>query len=176
MIRRLLALALSCLLITACGFHLRGPRPLPFASIYLGMDPYSELTVALKRQIRTSGSTQVADKPEAAEVFLQMTRNDREKNILSLNAKGTVREYQLKQRFAFRLVGKDGKEITSLSEISITRDVSFNDSDALAKEQEEQMLYRDMENDLVQQLIRRLAATRMPMATPPEAASAPAMP
>jgi len=161
MIRYLFVLALSCLLLTACGFHLRGPSPLPFASIYLGMDPYAELTAALKRQIRASGDTRITEKPDDADVLMQVTRNDREKNILSLNAKGTVREYQLKQRFGFRIVGKDGREITSLSEISITRDVSFNDSDALAKEQEEQMLYRDMESDLVQQLMRRLAATRM---------------
>lgn len=164
MIRRFLALAASCLLVSACGFHLRGPRPLPFASIYLAMDNYADLTVALKRQIRSSGTTRIADKPEDAELILQVARNDREKNILSLNAKGTVREYQLKQRFGFRVIGRDGREITSLSEISVTREVSFNDSDALAKEQEEQMLFRDMENDLVQQLMRRLSTTRLPAA------------
>ncbi|MBK9217041.1 MAG: hypothetical protein IPL70_00490 [Uliginosibacterium sp.] len=162
MIRHLLVLALSCLLVTACGFHLRGPRPLPFASIYLAMDNYAELTVALKRQIRSTGTTRIAEKPEEAELILQVGRNDREKNILSLNAKGTVREYQLKQRFGFRLIGRDGREVTPLSEIAITRDVSFNDSDALAKEQEEQVLFRDMENDLVQQLMRRLSASRLP--------------
>ncbi len=107
MIRHLLVLALSCLLVTACGFHLRGPRPLPFASIYLAMDNYAELTVALKRQIRSTGTTRIAEKQEEAELILQVGRNDREKNILSLNAKGTVREYQLKQRFGFRLIGRD---------------------------------------------------------------------
>lgn len=174
MIRHLLVLAVSCLLVTACGFHLRGPRPLPFASIYLAMDNYAELTVALKRQIRSSGTTQVADKPEEAELILQVVRNDREKNILSLNTKGIAREHQLKQRLGFRLIGRDGREITSLSEITVTRDVSFNDSDTIAKEQEEQMLFRDMENDLVQQLMRRLSATRMPAsASSPAPATAP---
>lgn len=160
LIRRVLLL--GCIGLAACGFHLRGPLPLPFTSIFLGLDPYSDFTAAVKRQIRTSGSTQIAEKPDEAEVVLLLSRNDREKNILSLNAKGTVREYQLRLRFGFRLVGKDGHEITPLNEITISRDVSFNDSDALAKEQEEQMLYRDMENDLVQQLMRRLSATHMP--------------
>jgi len=159
--RRFFLLLLCCMALAACGFHLRGPRPLPFASIYLGMDPYADLTANLKRLIRTTGSTEVVSKPEDAEVILQVTRSDREKTILSLNAQGTVREYQLRQRFAFRLVNKEGREITPLNEIQITRDISFNDSQALAKEQEELLLYRDMETDLVEQLIRRLSAAHI---------------
>ena len=154
-------LLLCCLTLAACGFHLRGPRPLPFASIYLAMDPYADFTAALTRQIKTSGSTQVVSKVEDAEVQLQVTRNDQQKDILTLNSSGTVREYKLKRRFAYRLTGKDGHEVTPLSEIQITRDVSFNDSQALAKEQEELLLYRDMDADLLQQLMRRLAATRL---------------
>lgn len=154
-------LLLCCLTLAACGFHLRGPQKLPFASIYLAMDPYADFTAALKRQIKTSGSTQVASKVGDAEVQLQVTRNDQQKDILTLNSSGTVREYQLKRRFAYRLVGKDGHEITPMNEIQITRDVSFSDSQALAKEQEELLLYRDMDADLLQQLMRRLAATRL---------------
>ena len=161
-----LVLVLCGLVLTACGFHLRGAQKLPFSSIYLAMDPYADFTAAVKRQINASGSAKVVSKVEEAEVRMQVVRNDQQKEILTLNSSGTVREYLLKRHFAFRLVGKDGGEIAPLNEIQITRDVSFSDSQALAKEQEEQLLYRDMDTDLIQQLMRRLASARLNTKTP----------
>lgn len=161
-----LVLVLCGLALTACGFHLRGPQKLPFSSIYLAMDPYADITAAIKRQINASGSAKVVNKAEEAEVRMQVVLNDQQKEILTLNSTGTVREYLLKRRFAFRLVGKGGGEIVPLNEILITRDVSFSDSQALAKEQEELLLYRDMEADLIQQLMRRLASARLNTKTP----------
>lgn len=156
--------ALMCLLLGACGFHLRGSLDFPFSSIYLGVDPYSNFAIALKREISYGGKTQVVDRPEDAEVRMQVVAQAKEKDILSLNAQGTVSLYRLRQRFSFRLVDKTGHEITSLSDIVINRDVSFRDAAALAKEQEETLLYEEMEADLIQQLMRRLAATHMPAA------------
>ena len=164
MTRNRLLQFLLCLLVvalTGCGFQLRGPKPLAFKTIYLEMSPYSELTGDLKRQIKTSGTTEVVDRREDAEVRFVVLQENREKAILALGPTGTVREYQLRLRFQFRLQDKAGKEVMSLQEINITRDITFNDSIVLAKEQEEALLYRDMQNDLVQQISRRLAAVRM---------------
>jgi LPS-assembly lipoprotein len=157
--RRLL-IALLLVSLSACGFQLRGAQSLPFASIYLGMNQYDDFTAAIKRGIQTSGSTVVADKPADAEVSLQMLRNDKEKHILSLNASGAVREYQLRQRFAYRIVDRKGLEVTPYSEIYVYRDVSFAEGLELAKAQEDALLYRDMEADVVQQLLRRLSRAR----------------
>ena len=160
---RLLQFVLCLLVVTltGCGFQLRGPKPMAFKTIYLEMSPYSDLAADLKRQIKTSGTTVAVDKREDAEVRFVVLQDNREKAILSLGPTGTVREYQLRQRFQFRLQDKAGKEVMSLQEINITRDITFNDSIVLAKEQEEALLYRDMQNDLVQQITRRLAAVRM---------------
>jgi len=161
--------ALVCLAITtlaACGFQLRGPKPMAFKTIYLEMSQYSDLAADIKRQIKTSGTTTVVDKREDAEVRFVVVQDSQEKAILALGPTGTVREYQLRKRFQFRLQDKAGKEVMSLQEINITRDITFNDSIVLAKEQEEALLYRDMQNDLVQQITRRLAAVRMDGATP----------
>jgi len=103
----------------------------------------------------------VVDRRDDAEVRFVVLQENREKAILALGPTGTVREYQLRLRFQFRLQDKAGKEVMSLQEINITRDITFNDSIVLAKEQEEALLYRDMQNDLVQQITRRLAAVRM---------------
>ena len=162
-----LALCLLALSLTGCGFQLRGPKPMAFQTIYLAMGQYSELAADLKRQIRTSGTTVPVNTREEAEVTLVVLQENREKTILSLGPTGTVREYQLRLRFQFRLQDKAGKEVLSLQEINVTRDITFNDSLILAKEQEEVLLYRDMQNDLVQQVTRRLAAVRMPATVTP---------
>ncbi|MDB5800206.1 MAG: hypothetical protein JWL63_1145 [Rhodocyclales bacterium] len=173
---RLLQLFICLLLVTVagCGFQLRGPKPMAFKTIYIEMSPYSELAADLKRQIKTSGTTNAVDSREEAEVRMVVVQDNREKAILSLGSDGTVREYQLRQRFQFRLHDKAGKEVMSLQEINITRDITFNDSLVLAKEQEELLLYRDMQSDLVQQIVRRLAAVRMNTpATPPAVSGIP---
>jgi LPS-assembly lipoprotein len=143
--RALFLLCAAPLLASGCGFQLRGPRPLPFESIYLGMYQYSDLAAAIRRQIRAGSTTVIADKAEDAEVRLQVLADTKEKAILALNTQGRVREYQLRQRFTFRLVDKSGQEIMGPSEI---------------------FLRRDMQGDLVQQLMRRLAAAKMPAAKP----------
>ncbi len=89
-----------------------------------------------------------------------MLADTRSKVIMSLNALGKVREYQLNQRFRFRLVDKGGAEIIGPSEISLRRDMPYDDTQVLAKEQEENLLYQDMQKDLIQQLLRRLATAR----------------
>lgn len=158
--RALLIAALSTLL-GACGFHLRGAQTLPFESIYLAMPEYSEIGAALKRSIRAGGSTRIAATPDEAQAVMTVLGEAREKNILSLDAAGRVREFQLRYRFIFRVHDKQGREFIPRSEVLLTRDFTFSDSAVLAKEQEEALIYRDMQNDLIQQLMRRLAAAKV---------------
>ncbi|MEC5397918.1 LPS-assembly lipoprotein LptE [Uliginosibacterium sp. H1] len=165
-----LALLLS---LAACGFKLRGVQQLPFDSIYLDMNAYSEFAASIKRQIQANGS-RVTERREDAQVRLVVVQDAREKHILTLNTSGTVREYQLRQRFGFRLIDAHGRELMPLNEIYVFRDISFNDNQTLAKEQEEVLLYRDMENDVVTQLLRRLGKAPAPQPAPADATSAPA--
>ena len=164
--RALALLGAAPLLVAGCGFKLRGARQMPFESIYLGMSPYLELTAAIRRQLRANGDTVITDKAEDAHVRLEVLADRKEKVILALNTQGRVREYQLRHRFSFRLVDKNGQEIIAPNEILLRRDLAFDDTQLLAKEQEEILLYRDMLNDLVQQLLRRLSAAKMPAAAP----------
>lgn len=164
-------LFVTSLLLGACGFHLRGPQAMAFKTIHLGISEYTDLANELKRQIRTTGTTVPVDRVGDAEARLIVVSDNREKNILSLGSGGTVREFQLKRQFRFRVLDKAGRELMSLTEITVTRDITYNDNIALAKEQEEATLQRDMQADLVQQLMRRLAAVRM---NPPAVTSEPA--
>lgn len=97
---------------------------------------------------------------DAAQVVLDVLTDQREKTVVGLNATGQVREFQLRTRLRFRLRTPQGKELIPETELLQTRDISFNESAVLAKEAEENLLYRDMQTDIVQQLMRRLAAVK----------------
>ena len=155
----LLALAL-----TGCGFQLRGTADLPFHTLYMP-GATGGIALNLKRNIQSGTRTTVVDDVKKAEAVLDFTQETREKVILSLAATGRVREYQLRYRVGFRVHDGKGGEFLPVSVVQLTRDITFNDSDVLAKETEEQLLYRDMQFDMVQQVMRRLSG-----ATPPKPA------
>jgi len=151
------ALALA-LLLSACGFQLRGTATLPFDTLYMPSSAGGGIALDLKRNIQSGTRTTVVDDPKQAEAVLEFVQELREKQILSLAATGRVREFQLRYRVGFRVHDGKGGEFLPLSTVQLTRDISFNDTDVLAKETEEQQLYRDMQFDMVQQIMRRLAA------------------
>jgi len=154
-------LAAAALLLAACGFQLRGAAPLPFSSLYVQAAPTSQLATQLKRAVRAGNGTRLTDRPEQAEVILQIMNELQEKQILSLSGGGRVSEYQLRYRVFFRLTDSKNREHIPASEIVLKRDYSFSDAQALSKEAEEALLYRDMRNDAVQQLVRRLQSAKL---------------
>ena len=151
----------AAMLLASCGFQLRGTAPLPFTSIYVQAPTTSQLAVQIKRAVRASSGTRVAETPGEAEVILQIMNELHERQILSLTGGGRVSEYQLRYRVAFRLTDAKNREHIPASELVLKRDYSFNDEQALAKEAEENLLYRDMRNDAVQQLVRRLQSAQI---------------
>ena len=157
---RALALALA-LLLAGCGFRLRGTAEVPFESVYVP-GATSGIALDLKRNIQAGTKARVVDDPGTADAVLQFTEETRQKEILSLTGTGRVREFQLRYRVAFRVHDGKGAEYVPPNTIQLTRDVTFNDAEILAKEQEEQLLFRDMQFDMVQQIMRRLAAAKRP--------------
>ena len=144
-----------------CGFALRKAPNFAFTTLYSGLAESSPLGVELRRSLEATGKVRVisdARRLAEAQVVLDVLQDQREKVVLSLNSSGQVREFQLRLRFAFRLRTLAGKELIPASEIALQRDISFNESVVLAKEAEENLLYRDMQSDIVQQIMRRLAA------------------
>ncbi len=172
-------------LLAACGFKLRGSAELPgyklpFSTIALSLSPTTEFYALLKRNIEASSpGTRVVEAKEA-EAILTVLADTNVKNILSLNAAGRAREYQLVRSFTFRVhanvaaatpaaqvkytdVRPDvvATEYIAPSTITLRRDITFSDDLVLSKESEEALLQRDMQSDLVQQLMRRLAAAKL---------------
>lgn len=160
--RRLIggALGAAALLLSGCGFRLRGPQALDFATVHISVPEQSEFGAQLRRLVATTGTTRVEEDAAKAEARLQILSNDRGREILSLTGAGKVREYQLVQSLRFQLLDRAGKALIPPTSLTARREYTFDDSQVLGKEQEEALLYRDMQNDLVQQLMRRLAAAR----------------
>ena len=150
--------ALLTLLTAACGFQLRGQATLPFETLHVAIPDTSPLGIELKRNIVAGTKTKLVNDPTQAQAVLSVITEDRGKTILSFNSAGRVREYQLRFRLSFRVHDARGRDYLPQNEILLTRDISFNDSQVLAKESEEALLYRDMQSDMVQQILRRLAA------------------
>ena len=157
----LILLAATALLLAACGFQLRGQAALPFNSLYVQAAGTSPFALQLKRAVRSGSGTRLTERPNEAEVVLHILAELQEKEILSLGAGGRVREFQLRYRVQYRLTDEQNREHIPATEIILKRDYSFNDEQALSKESEEALLYRDMRNDAVQQLVRRLQAAKL---------------
>jgi LPS-assembly lipoprotein len=159
---RLATLAL-CLALGACGFRLRGTADVPFDSVYVP-NATGGVALDLKRNIQAGTRAKVVDDPKQAQAVLQFLQETRQKVILSLSGTGRVREYRLIYRVGFRVHDGKGAEYVPPTTLELARDISFNDSDVLQKETEEQLLIRDMQTDMVQQIMRRLASAQPPKA------------
>lgn len=155
--------------LAACGFQLRGANgsyTMPFHSIYLSFADTSPLGTELKRNLR-AGKVSIADQAAGADAQFVVLGENRGKSILSLNSLGRVREYLLTYTLSFTVRDANGTVLLPPTEITLRRNMAFDETQVLAKEAEEALLYRDMQADLVQQIMRRLAALRAaPAATP----------
>lgn len=152
---------LATLALCACGFQLRGVYSLPFDTLYIAMPETSELHAIIKRNVEASTQTRIVAEAKDAQATLTILGDVPVKNILSLNSAGRVREFQLVRTFTFRVNDVKGHDFVPVSNIRITREITFNDAAVLAKDAEEALLWRDIQNDLVQQLLRRLAAAKL---------------
>jgi len=155
------ALLLLCFVLAGCDFQLRGSVSVPFGTLYIP-GASSGIALDLKRNIQASTGAKVVDDPKKADAVMQFSQEARDKEILSLTGTGRVREYRLRYRVGFRVHDGKGGDYVPQSFLELTREVSFNDAEVLAKESEEQLLFRDMQADMVQQIMRRLAAARKP--------------
>jgi LPS-assembly lipoprotein len=158
----LLATTLAVTL-AACGFQLRGSNgayTMPFSSIFLAFPDTSALGNELKRNLRAGDRVVVTPTQEGAQARFEVLSEARNKNILSLNNLGRVREYLLTYTLVFQVRDASGSLLLGPTEITLRRNLAFSEEAVLAKEGEEALLYRDMQSDLVQQIMRRLAAVK----------------
>jgi len=152
----------SAALLAGCGFQLRRSAALPFRTLYVGFAPTSAIGAEFRRRVRVAADTELVDDPKKAEARLEVLLEQREREIVAFSSTGRAREYQLRLRFQFRVVDAKGEVLLPPTELVLSRDITSSDVEIVSKQQEEELLYREMEGDLVQQLLRRLAAIDRP--------------
>jgi LPS-assembly lipoprotein len=159
-------LALVIVGLSACGFQLRGSYALPFDTLHIGIAETNELHAQIRRNVEAGSATRIVSAAKEADASLSVLLDQPLKKILSLDASGRVREFQLERTFSFRVLDAKGGVLIAPSQIVVRRDITFSDAQVLSKEAEEALLWRDIQNDLVQQLLRRLATAKPAAATP----------
>ena len=158
----ILILAASVLVLASCGFRLRGEATLPFESIYVQGASTSPFTIQLKRAIASGTQARITDTPKDAQVVLHILSERQDKEILALSGGGRVREYYLRYHVMYRLTdSKLAAEYIAPTEIVLRRELTYSDAEALAKESEEMMLFRDMQTDAARQLLFRLQVAKL---------------
>lgn len=143
----------------ACGFHLRGSQGdfrLPFATLYLDVQRKSAIERELRSAVLGQDGITLTTEAKSAEATLRILSENEEKKILTLNAQGQVREYSLLYRLSFEVKDSDGKTLLEPTELALQTSMAFSESEVLAKETEERMIFTDLRNDAINQLMRRL--------------------
>lgn len=156
--RSFLTLACSMLMLSACGFQLRGQQDYAFKRLYIAGGS-AAAGARLARLVQGGSDTVVVKSVADADATLQISEG-RSTSTLTLNSLGVVAEYQLNLSMTYTLVGKDGAVLIQPSVISLNRAMTYSDQYSQAKSAESDILYADMENDAIDQLTRRLAIVR----------------
>lgn len=154
--RRTLLSTFSVLLLSGCGFHLRGSFTLPFKTLFLDMDGNSKFTATLARMLRAGSNVSLVETIQDAQAVLRITQNTSSRDVLSYSTSGRAREFELKIVLTFTVVAPDGHVFLAPTTISVARDITYDDNDYLSRDSEETMIKTEMQNDIIEQMIRRI--------------------
>ena len=156
--RTFLTLACGVMMLSACGFQLRGQQDYAFKRLAIAGAP-APFVGRLTRQIEGGSDTVVVNVVTNADAILHISEG-RSQSTLTLNSLGVVSEYQLNYSLNYTLVGVDGTVLIPPSTIALNRAMTYSDQYWQAKSTESDLLFADMQNDAVDQLTRRLAVVR----------------
>lgn len=143
---------------SGCGFRLRGSVDIPFARLYNNLGRGSGLGNTFATYVRIAGGTTLVDARSEADASIDLVEEVREKEPVSFSISGSPREYEIRYRVTFRVVDPNNVDYLEPTEIVLRRYITTSDVEQLSEELEEAYLYREMQQDMVQQILRRLAA------------------
>jgi LPS-assembly lipoprotein len=165
--RRLLARASAALAASAlvalagCGFHLRVPQKLNYERIALtGFADRSTMAEEIKRALPPDA--RVVPTVGESQVVIEAVEDTRNTTVEASTAFGQVRELELHVKLRYRVLRPDGTELLPVADVERFRDLTYDESQALAKDTELNVLYRDLQSDMATQVLRVLAAVGKP--------------
>lgn len=161
---RLITAAIVLLMVSGCGFQLRGSgaaaAALPSVHV-IASGPTAEFAPVLTRNMRQAGA-QIAAARSDAGVVVDIVDLSRSRRALGASSSGNTRDYQIAYQLSYRLSREDGSAIADSQVISAQRNLIVNESAVLSSASTEEMVVRDLLDDLANQLIRRIQASIKP--------------
>ena len=142
------------LMITSCGFHLRGMTEISFKTISLEGKELS-FTKNLKKTLASNNVTIILP-TENPELRIELLSEESEKRILSLSGQGLVREFEIFYRVRYRIKSIDSETGSQENIIETRRDFTFSDSNLIGKEEEESQLNESMRNEAITNLFNQI--------------------
>lgn len=154
---RALAAGCSLGLLAGCGFRPRGSALPALPSLALsGLDTRASLRAELLRQMGTEA--RFAEAPEQAELLLNVLEDREELSVVTITAFAKARELRLVRRVRFEVRARDGRLLVPATEAAQERGLTYNESFALAKEDESREIFRAMERDIATRVLLVLAS------------------
>lgn len=161
--RAALSVLLALPLFAGCGFQLRGEPSVGLKTLHVSAVGASQVATEVRRALATSPTT-LLPSPTGAEAHLQILAEARDKTIFTITGTGRVYEFQLRLAVRYQLTVPGREEpVIAPTEIEARRRVTYSETAPAAKEQEEELLYKDMQADLAGQILRRIAVARRDM-------------
>jgi LPS-assembly lipoprotein len=146
-------------LLSACGFRLKGETPLPFTSVYTNIAENSAFGAQLRRTIRAvSPKTHFVEDPKEAQVRLTQLSLNRGLDEVSINAQGQVEVYDVRVSLTFQLTDAQGHVLLPSTTLSASREIPYDSNALQAKQGEIGSLYTELQQSLVDGMVRRLTS------------------
>ena len=142
------------LMITSCGFHLRGMTEISFKTISLEGKELS-FTKNLKKTL-ASNKVSIILPTENPELRIELLSEESEKRILSLSGQGLVREFEIFYRVRYRIKTIDSETWSQENILETRRDFTYSDSNLIGKEEEERQLNESMRNEAITNLFNQI--------------------
>ena len=148
------------LLLAACGFQLRGEPATGLKSLHV---PGGGVAQEIRRTL-AGGPTRVMTSSQGAEAVLRILHEGRDKTVHTITGAGRVYEFQLTLVVRYELL-VHGREIAVIgpTEAIARRLITYSEAAPIAKEAEEQLLFKDMQVELADRILRQVTIARRDM-------------
>jgi len=145
-------------LAAGCGFHLRTwDVGTSIASAFVSADARNPLQAPLERALRQAGVAEAANADEA-EVVVELLDSRRDRRSVSVSGLARAAEYETTLGVRYRVTDREGRELVPDQWLERERVFRVDRDNIVGSSEEQALLEREMQNDLVQQILRALSA------------------
>ncbi len=159
-LHRLVAAAILGLALSACGFHLREEVRLASGMQRVaieGVDSLNPLGRDLRKALIRAGA-EVVEGSAGRSAVLRIGSNTIRTDVLSVGGNARANEYTIRYHVDFDVISASGASLLAMQTIELTRDFTFDATQALGIAAEQDLLTDELQREMVQAMLRRIEA------------------